>query len=833
MNRRYSVTNKSGTLMIEMADSEKVTVEIIELGMGDTPLEVVRHEEGLILKSSFFMFPDVIHELHLTPEEDGYIAKGSYAMFGEIDGMAKPFKGRTKYEVMLDELPSKKTGISIGRSEKEIQEAIDSLMAKMTLEEKIGQMSQGTGRNVAAIGSEKDEVISESEAIAKGMLGSVIAMTGPGVIYEQQKLAVEKSRLGIPLFFCQDVIHGYETIFPIPLAWSCSFNPDLLKKSMAVAAKEASSQGLVMGFSPMLDIARDPRWGRVSESNGEDPYLCSMMSKAHVEGFQGESLGADDTLLACMKHFVGYSAAEGGRDYNTTEISETTLNNVYLRPFQAGIESGAASIMNAFNVLDGMPLVGNKKLCNDHLRDKMAFDGILLSDFGSVDELVVHGVARNNKEAAELALNASLDVEMGVRNYHSHLKELIDEGKVAETMIDTAVRRVLYYKYKSGLMDDPFKYLQPEKNLMVGCEDHMKASYDLAMESAVLLKNNGTLPLNKELKVALIGPKGDSTDLYGPWQFSKLEAGATTIKEALINKGFKVDYAIGSEIEAVIEGGIESAVEIAKDADVILLALGETKGMSGEAASKMDIHLPQAQMKMAEAMAKLGKPMVTLLVNGRPLVLDWFENNVDSILETWFLGARAGEAIADLLDGTANPSGKLSMTFPKHAGQIPIYYNHLRTGRPYVEGDRNKFLSKYIDGPNAPLYYFGYGLSYTDFELSDVKMDKDIMPMDGKVCVSAKLKNTGLMAGSEVIQLYCWDTVARIARPVKELIGFKKIHLEPGQEVSVSFDVTVDNLSYINSNYEKALEPGEVILYIGTSACDKDLIPLTLEVVEG
>lgn len=824
---KYAISSQSGTILFHITEKDdilKVVIEMLESGMKMMP-EAVNLEGNIIhLETVFFMFPNVVNKATLTWKDGAYEVSGDFALMGSVSGQAKTFTGKTKYELMLEELPSYRTGKEIRCTETEVKLAVEELLAKMTLEEKIGQMSQSGGNNTVAIGGEVNKIMTDDEAIEAGCIGSMILMAPAEIGFEKQKLAVEKSRLGIPLMFCQDVIHGYQTIFPIPLGWSCSFRPELIEKAMRAAAKEASTQGIMYGFSPMLDIARDPRWGRVSEGNGEDPYLCSRMCEAHVKGFQGEDLYASDTILACLKHFVGYSAGEGGRDYNTVEISDTTLRNVYLPPFQAGIDAGAASIMNSFNVMNNIPVVINKKLCNDMLREEMGFEGILISDYAAVTETVVHGAAEDGKEAAEKALQASLDIEMASMNYNQYLAEAVKEGRVEESQIDTCVRRILTYKFKLGLMDDPFKYFQPEKEKVLYCKEHLELSYELARESIVLLKNDNVLPLTKEKKVALIGPKADSTDVLGPWQFSSHSKEAVTLKQGLIAAGIEVLCETGCGIEAELEGGIERAILAAKASDLIILSLGEAQNMSGEAASRQNIVIPQVQMNLAMELKKLGKPMVLVLTNGRPLLLDWFEEHVDAIVETWFLGSAAGRAIADVLVGNYNPSGKLSVTFPRHHGQIPIYYNYLRTGRPYVEGDKNKFLSKYIDGSNDPLYYFGYGLSYTDFTVENLRLSENKISVDDTLVATVTLKNIGKVEGTQTVQLYLHDVAAQISRPVKELKGFQKLTLSPGAEVEVSFEISKEMLSYYNQEGQKVVEPGKFILFVGTSSREENLL---------
>ena len=824
---KYIAKTQMGDLLFEIDKTEKgisILMDSIAAGMKFRP--VIEKQDGntMYLKIVIPMMGD--HESKLKMEwMDGYYeVNGNMAIVGEVNFKAELFTGKTAYETMLEELPNYRTGKVVNRSEEEIEAAVEELLAKMTLEEKIGQMSQSGGSDVAAIGGSVNKKMTDIELIEAGLMGSMISMASLEVAFHKQKIAVEKSRLGIPLLFCQDVIHGYDTIFPIPLGWSCSFRPELVQNAMQIAAKEATTQGIKMGFSPMLDIARDPRWGRVAEGNGEDPYLCSRMCEAHVKGFQGENLNDTDTLLACLKHFVGYSAAEGGRDYNTAEITKTTLYNTYLPPFQAGIDAGAASIMNSFNVMDSVPVVINKKVCRDILRDEMNFDGILISDYGAVSESIVHGAAEDGKDAAVKAVKASLDIEMATTNYLDNLAEAVREGLLKEELIDEGVRRILTYKYKSGIMDDPFRYFQPEKSDIVFSKEHLEASYELARESIVLLKNSGILPLAKDKKVALIGPKADSTDLLGTWQFSKHAEETVTLKQGLEACGVTCVYEKGCGIEKPIEGGVEKALEVARNSELIILALGESMGMSGEAASRQHITIPDVQMELAYELKKLGKPIILVLTNGRPLLLEWFEENVEAIVETWFLGSQAGRAIADTLIGNYNPSGKLSISFPRNHGQIPVYYNHLNTGRPYAEGSTDRFVSKYLDGSNDPLYFFGYGLSYTNFDIKDLKLSSNKVRIDEEIKVSVSVQNVGEVEGTETIQLYIRDIAAQISRPVKELKGFQKISLLPGQSEEVTFSINSDLLSYYNQEGKKVTDPGKFEIFVGTSSRDMDLL---------
>lgn len=827
MTGKYQLKIDKGTLLFDIIEKERkilVGVQIVEVGRPMKPLKVTVENQNIYLESNFFMFPNVVHSTCLTFVNGNYEVSGSYAMVGELSGTAIPFTGKTKFDRLLEELPTKRTGKLVKRSEEEIRSEVDALMKKMTLEEKIGQMTQSAGNNTAAIGGEISSTLTMEEMIERGLIGSVISVSSPENVFEQQKLAVEKSRLGIPMMFCQDVIHGAQTIFPIPLGWSSSFHPKLIGEAARVAAKEVTPVGIMYAFAPMLDIARDPRWGRVSEGNGEDPYLCARICEEQVKGYQGNDLLDDDSMIACLKHFVGYSAAEGGRDYNTAEITETTLRNIYIPPFQAGIDAGAGSVMNSFNTMNGVPVGVNKYILRDLLREEMGFEGILISDYAAIEECIAHGAAEDGKDAAIKAVRASMDIEMATNLYNSYLAEAVKSGELEEAYIDECTRRILTYKYKTGLMDDPYKYIQIDKIDTIFCKEHREVSRQLAKESIVLLKNEKVLPLSKEKKIAIIGPKGDSKDLLGPWQFSQYSDDTITLKEGLEAKGMTVLVESGSTIHEAIEGGLERAIAVAKEADIIVLALGEDMSMSGEAASRQHINVPQVQMDLAYAMKELQKPMVLVLTNGRPLLLEWFEENVDAILETWFLGTEAGNAIADVLVGDYNPSGKLTITFPRNQGQIPIYYNHLNTGRPYVDGMQDKFLSRYLDGPNAPLYTFGYGLSYTTFEIQNMKLSSNEMTDTDIILVSVQISNTGVVEGTEVVQLYLHDVAASIARPVKELKGFERVTLKPGESKTVVFEITEPMLQFFGTNNKRISEAGKFEVFIGNSSEDKKLL---------
>lgn len=826
---KYNIRTEQGTLLFDISKNEgklKVNVQMLEFDSPLKPIDVQTEGQTIILTSNFFMTPQITHKLELKylAEENCYEVDGAYAIAGELKGKAVLFTGKTKYDVMLEELPLKRTGKTVKRSNEEIAVEVNKLMKQMTLEEKIGQMTQSGGINTTAIGDDINHTMTIEEMIIEGLIGSTIAILSVESIFEQQKLAVEKSRLGIPLMFCQDVIHGAQTIFPIPLGWSCSFNPELVGKAGRVAAKESTSVGIMYAFAPMLDIARDPRWGRVSEGNGEDPYLCARICEAQVMGYQGEDLSDDDSMIACLKHFVGYSAAEAGRDYNTCEITETTLRNIYLEPFRAGIKAGAGSVMNSFNTMNGIPIGVNKYMLRDVLRDELGFNGIVISDYAAIEECITHGAAENGYDAAIKAVKASMDIEMATSLYNSNLKNAVAGGELDLALIDESVKRILTYKYKTGLMDDPYKYLQPEKSNTIFCDEYQQINKELARESIVLLKNDGVLPIAQKKKVALIGPKGRSKDLLGPWQFSLYSDETITLEQGLKSKGYEIILEEGSQILNAIEGGIECAINVAKEADVVILALGEDMHMSGEAASRQSITIPDCQMQLAYAIKKLGKEIILVLTNGRPLILEWFEENANAIVETWFLGSQAGNAIADVLSGEYNPSGKLSITFPRNQGQIPIYYNHLNTGRPYVEGSVNKFLSKYIDGSNAPRYTFGYGLSYTTFQISGLTLSDNVIKDNTDIKVSVEVQNTGNRTGTEVIQLYLRDISASIARPVKELKGFKKVTLAPGEKIMTTFHITEPMLQFYNFENKKGSEAGKFIVMVGNSSRDEDLL---------
>jgi Beta-glucosidase-related glycosidases len=800
----------------------------LDIAMEPIPLPIRMESvtaEGNSLRGTgnAFWKPDEQVQAELAFGESSFTGKLYVPLFGSFDLQGEKGRGPFLSEALVQTVKPYRKEQVINRTTEEIANEVEALLSRMSLDDKIGQMCQCMASNFSFGGNVQSDP--PEKLIADGRAGSVLGAFDISRVFELQKIAVEQSPHGIPLFFNGDIIHGAQTIFPVPLAWSCSWDMEAIREACAISAKEASASGIMYNHGPMVDISRDPRWGRVVEGAGEDPYLGALIAKAQVEGFQGGSLLDEETIIACLKHFIGYGAAEGGRDYNTVDFSEGTLRNLYLPPFQAGIEAGAGSVMNAFNIYQGIPVAANSYLLKDLLRDELGFDGILISDYGAVDEIVEHGYAKNAKEAAKHAVDATMDIEMVTRSY-DHLPELIREGKLLESQLDDAVRRILTLKYQTGLMDDPFRYIRPEKELEYHFSaTHLQASRELARKSIVLLKNDGVLPLAKNTgTIALIGPFADSKDLLGPWQFSRYGHETVTLYEGLQEKGFtdeRLLFAAGCGVNAPTEGGIEAAVEQARQADLIVLALGESSDMSGEAASRMSLELPESQLQLAEAVLAVGKPVVLVLTNGRPLVLNWFEGKVNAILETWFLGSQAGHAIADVLTGDYNPSGKLTMSFPVHTGQVPVYYNHFRTGRPLkAENAAEKFISKYLDGPNEPLYPFGYGLSYTRFEYGELTLDRSQMKNGEILRAKVTLTNTGILAGEETVQLYIQDVYGSVVRPVKELKGFAKVQLEAGESREIVFEITGPDLSFWSPTAGYAAEPGEFRIMVGPNSRD-------------
>lgn len=722
------------------------------------------------------------------------------------------------------------------RTQEEIKKCVEELLSRMTLEEKIGQMVQSAGNDTSAIGGDVDALPLEGQ-IEQGLVGSVIYINDNAAQARKwQKLAVEKSRLGIPLLFCQDVIHGFQTVFPIPLGWSCSFDPDLIHRAAEVSAKEATRAGVMLTFSPMLDIARDPRWGRMSEGAGEDPYLDGQIARALVTGYQGGENGAglgDGVHLACcLKHFLGYGAGEGGRDYNTVEISPTTLRNTYMPPFAEGVKAGAATVMPSFNLIDGVSSASSPFVLGRLLRRELGFDGTIISDYGAVEETMPHGLAADGREAAQRCANAGLEIEMATDYFNRELPQLVMEGKVPESTIDDAVCHILTLKYRLGIMDDPYLYMhEGEEEQTYLAPEHLAVARKLGAESAVLLKNNGALPLKKGAKIALTGPFADSLDQLGTWQFSRRADRTVTLKQGLIDAGFDVTCEPATGVWEEKVGGINRAVKLAKECDAVVLAIGEDSTMSGEAACRQNIVVPEVQMALARALKATGKPLIVVLTTGRPLVLEELDKMADALLCGWFPGTEAGHALADLLSGRENPSGRLCVTFPRSVGQIPMYYNHMNTGRPWNGDPNGRFFSRYHDGPNDPLYAFGYGLSYSEFRITEAALSAGEIGPGESVKVQATVENTSDVDGTAVVQVYLHDVAARIARPVKELKDFARVALKAGESRKMEFTLTPEKMSYYDGTQWVA-EPGRFEVMIGLSSDDAKSEKLEFELHE-
>ena len=707
---------------------------------------------------------------------------------------------------------------------KKTERAVDSLLRLMTLDEKIGQMNQYNGPWSATGPLTNDGNLLDQ--VKSGKVGSMLNVTGVKRTRELQELALQ-SRLKIPLLFGQDVIHGYRTIFPLPLAEAASWDLAAMEASARVAAKEASAAGIHWTFAPMLDISRDPRWGRVMEGAGEDTYLGSLIAKARVKGFQGTGFGDTSAVMACAKHFVGYGAAEGGRDYNTVDMSMRRLHEVYLPPFKAAADAGVATFMNSFNDLNGIPATGSKYLQRDLLKGSWAFKGFVVSDWGSIGEMINHGYAKDNREAAMLAANAGSDMDMESRSYTKELATLVKEGKVKMTVIDDAVRRILRKKVEMGLFADPFRYSdlkREERNW--NNPEHRQVAADIARKSIVLLKNEkNILPLsNKAGTIALIGPfvKAKS-DHLGFWSYDWPDdtARISSIWEAVSRKmggDSKLLYAKGVAITGEDRSGFAEAIEKAKQAEIVILTVGEARDMSGEAKSRSSIHLPGVQEELVKAVVALGKPTVVLISAGRPLIFNWTADHAPAIVYTWWLGTEGGNAIADVLFGDYNPSGRLPMSFPRAEGQIPIYYNHVQTGRPAMHDSDKFYRSAYTDLSIYPKYAFGYGLSYSAFEYSPVTLSSKTLRKGQTLEASVTITNTGRVAGTETVQLYIRDLFASVVRPVKELKGFQQVKLAPGESRTIRFNITVDDLRFYNEQLQYIWEPGAFKIYIAKDA---------------
>lgn len=719
----------------------------------------------------------------------------------------------------------------------EIQQ-IEDLLEKMTTDEKIGQLVQlappffkGSSESGKITGPLAN--IKVSDELVKNA-GSVLGASGAREIRSIQEQHLKENRLGIPLLFMADIIHGYETIFPIPIAIGSSWDLELARKSAEIAAKEGSVSGTHVTFAPMVDLVRDPRWGRVMESTGEDSYLNSEFAKAQVKGFQGEDLKNDVNRLAtCVKHFAGYGASEAGRDYNTVDMSERQLRESYLPAFKAAVEAGSKLVMTAFNTVNGIPATGNKKLLRDLLRDEWGFDGVVISDWGAVKELIPHGVAEDEREAAYKAIQAGVDIEMMTACYPGHLKELIESGHVKEELLNEAVRRILQLKNELGLFENPYRGLDEiqEKEVVLS-KEHRETARELASKSCVLLQNNNnTLPINPSQKVALIGPFAENNDILGPWSWKGDKDIAITLREGLENKldNHSLSVAKGCDVDAITDEQLNDAITVAKEVDVILLALGEHSEMSGEAGSRSNIKLPDSQLKLIDKIRELGKPTITVLFNGRPLDLHGVYDKTDALLEAWFPGTEGGNAITDILYGDVNPSGKLTLSFPYSVGQVPVYYNHFNTGRPQgAEDAQVRYVSQFLDIPNEPLFPFGYGLSYTTFSYQNMKLSKATITPDDKLEVSITVKNTGKVAGEEIVQLYVRDLVGEVVRPLKELKGFKKVLLEPGEEKEITFEITEEDLRYHHSDLSFASDEGSFEVYVGPNSKNVQSLPFQL-----
>jgi beta-glucosidase len=636
------------------------------------------------------------------------------------------------------------------------------------------------------------------------------------------------------MLFAFDVIHGYRTVFPVPLGEASSFDPAAVERAASIAAQEAAAAGVKWTFAPMVDIARDPRWGRIVEGAGEDPYLGSVMARARVRGFQGDDYKAPDKVIACAKHWVAYGGAEAGRDYNTVDVSERTLREVFFPPFKAAVDAGVGTFMSAFNDLNGVPTSANPFTLTKVLREEWKFDGIVVSDYESVRELINHGLAANEREAAGYGLDSGVDMEMVSRTYNKNIPQLLKEGRISQATIDEAVRRVLRIKFRAGLFDRPYADEARERAVLLSREN-LAAAREIAARSMVLLKNDReVLPLDKRVKsIAVIGPLADSQkDMLGSWTGDGRAEDAVTLLAGIkekVSPGTKVTFAKGAEVATDSTEGIAEAVRVAGESDVAILAVGESAEMSGEAASRTSLDLPGRQLDLVKAVIATGKPTVVVLMNGRPLTINWIAENAPAILETWFAGTQAGSAIADVLFGDLNPGGKLPVTFPRTVGQVPLYYNHKSTGRP--PDPNNKYTSKYLDAPVTPLYPFGYGLSYTQFRISNLQLSAQSIKPDGRLTVSVEVENTGKRAGDEVVQLYIRDMAASVTRPVKELRGFERITLRPGEKRRVEFTLAPEHLGFYNRDMRFAVEPGAFKVFVGSNSVD--LLEAGFEVLPG
>lgn len=708
------------------------------------------------------------------------------------------------------------------------QRRLEDILQNMTLDEKIAQLQQLAAPFYDEAGDEglitgpMESLGITAETVKNA--GSVLGIAGAEKVISVQRAHMANNKHGIPLLFMADIVHGFKTIFPIPLAMGCSWDLELAERSAQIAAKEAAVSGLHVTFAPMADLVRDPRWGRVMESTGEDPYLNALFARAMVRGFQGQDLRNDTGRVAsCVKHFAAYGLAEGGREYNTVDLSERQLREYYLPTYKAAVDEGAEMVMTSFNTVEGIPATGNRKLMRELLRGEWEFDGVVISDWGAVGELIAHGVAEDDREAALRAIRAGVDIEMMTSAYVHRLAGLVSEGVVDESLIDEAVLRILRLKEKLGLFEHPLRGADPEaEREIVYCKEHLDAAKELAVKSCVLLKNEGVLPLKLEQRIALIGPFAQSGDILGNWSWTGSRETAVRLGSAMQALGGSgIVMAEGCSIDDITEQQLEEAVKAAEDADVIVLALGEASEMSGEAASRTNIKLPEAQLRLVQSMKKLGKPMVAVLFNGRPLDLHGIHEEADAVLEAWFPGSAGGAAIADLLYGVANPSGRLTMSFPTTVGQIPVYYNQFNTGRPKPSEDtKEKYVSQYLDSPNAPLFPFGYGLSYTRFSYEGLELSSDSLKTGQTLKAKVRVVNDGSMAGTETVQLYIRDISGEVVRPVKELKDFRQVALAPGESAEVAFEITEAQLRYHHSDLTFTSDPGEFELHVGGNSRD-------------
>ena len=702
---------------------------------------------------------------------------------------------------------------------------INALLARMTLAEKLGQLQQLDGEGN---GNFRPEHL---DLIRKGLLGSTLNVRGARRTNQLQHIAMEESRLNIPVLFGFDVIHGYRTIFPIPLAEASSWDPSLAERSASIAAQEARDAGVRWTFAPMLDIARDPRWGRITEGAGEDPYLGAAFASARVRGFQGSNYSAPNKILACAKHWVAYGAGEGGRDYNTTDLSENTLREIYFPPFKAAVDAGVGTVMSAFNDINGVPASANPFTLTRVLRDEWKFDGFVVSDYTSVKELINHGLAANEKDAARAALNAGVDMEMVSRLFNQQGPALLKEGQVSQATIDEAVRRILRIKFRLGLFDRPYTDEAREPNSLLKPES-ISAAREIAGRSMVLLKNERqTLPLDKNIRsIAVIGPLADDRRApLGWWAGDGREEDTVTPLagiRAKVSPRTKVGYAQGCDVRDSSTAGFPEAVALARKSDVALVFVGESADMVGEAASRSSLDLPGRQMDLVKTIYETGKPTIVVLINGRPPTIEWIVERVPAILESWMGGSQAGNAIADIVFGDVNPGGKLPVTFPRTVGQVPIYYNHMNTGRPPEAN--NRYTSKYLDVPWTPLFPFGYGLSYTQFKITNLQVSAKSIRRNGKLIVSVEVENVGKRTGDEVVQLYIRNVAASMTRPVKELKGFQRVTLQPGEKRRVEFLLTGEQLGFWNREMRFVVEPGDFKVMVGPNS--EDVIETKFEV---